>query len=324
VNKKFSLIIPIYNSEKYIEKCLLSCVNQDIRLSEYEIIVINDGSTDGSLTILENLAKDFHNIIVIDSLNKGASNARNKGLNLAKGKYVWFIDSDDWIESNCLKKIYDVLEHEQLDAVQIAFYLVTNGVINICEKNFRIATPVLTPKDYISPNVFYGAAWGTIFKRDISEKYSIRFDTTLQIAEDQLFLISIFNYAKRLKRENIPRYYYLNNPQSIIHNASEEQLFQTIIKITSFEFREIYKKYCDYLIYLHLLLLMNLKKINSKKIHHLMKTISLEGIFNYNIFRRRDKVFLICYSYFGLAFLRIYSYLRIIYKLIKAIFNKFF
>ena len=102
---KISLIVPVYNVEKYIEKCLLSCLKQDIPQSDYEIIVVNDGSPDSSLAIAERIAAAATNIIIVSQKNGGLSAARNTGLKIAKGDYIWFIDSDDTIKENCLKSI---------------------------------------------------------------------------------------------------------------------------------------------------------------------------------------------------------------------------
>ncbi len=114
-----SLIIPLYNVEKYIEKCLYSCIQQDI--GDYEIIVVNDGSSDNSLQIAEQIAEKVNNIQIVSQLNGGLSLARNKGLSIAKGEYVWFIDSDDWIENNCLKDIVVCLEKKNPDILQLQY-----------------------------------------------------------------------------------------------------------------------------------------------------------------------------------------------------------
>ena len=97
--KKFSIVIPVYNVEKYLKNCLDSCLNQDIPHSDYEIIVVNDGSPDNSQAIIEEYAAKYDNIISIVKENGGLSSARNAGLKVAKGEYVWFVDSDDWVES---------------------------------------------------------------------------------------------------------------------------------------------------------------------------------------------------------------------------------
>lgn len=320
MDKKFSIIIPVFNSECFIKKCLLSCIDQDIKSNEYEIIVINDGSTDNSLTIIMDVAKDFANIFVINKSNGGASSARNKGLDLATGKYIWFVDSDDWIEANCINRVYNIMENEQLDALQICYYTITNGMIMPIEEKYRVTTSVLTPKAYISPDSFIGGTNGTIFKRNIAEKYFVRFDDNLRLAEDQLFFLSIFNYSVRVKRENLLIYYYLIHSKSIIHNADEEQLYQSISKISSFEFLESTKEYCDYLIYRQFILLMNLPSKKVKRLHHLMKSILLDKNFNYDYFSKRDKRLLFGYYYFGLVFMKAYTLLRMIYLNLKSFF----
>src|SRR5690554_3713943 len=124
---KISLIIPVYNVEKYLEKCLNSCMNQDISEEEYEIIIVNDGTKDSSLSIALKFEQKYKNIKVYSQENQGLSAARNKGLSLAKGEYVWFIDSDDWIKENCLKSITDKCFKENLDALAIAAANVIDG-----------------------------------------------------------------------------------------------------------------------------------------------------------------------------------------------------
>lgn len=119
---KLSIIIPIYNVEKYIERCLNSCVDQKgVTLGrDYEIICINDGTKDKSADIAKSFASNYDSVIVINQENAGLSAARNKGLSLAKGEYVWFVDSDDWIEPNCLCIIIPHL-YKDYDLIQIEY-----------------------------------------------------------------------------------------------------------------------------------------------------------------------------------------------------------
>lgn len=104
---KLSIIIPIYNVEKYIERCAESVLNQNVPPSQYEVIFVNDGTKDNSVEILKKAINfNIHsNFQIRDKENGGLSSARNFGLEHATGDYVWFVDSDDWIESNCLAKI---------------------------------------------------------------------------------------------------------------------------------------------------------------------------------------------------------------------------
>lgn len=110
-----SIIIPFYNVEEYFERCLNSIVSQKVSPNLFEIIAINDGSTDGSLEIAERIAKLQSNMTVVSQENKGQSAARNHGVRLAHGKYIWYVDSDDWIEKGCLGNIVNILEDSDID-----------------------------------------------------------------------------------------------------------------------------------------------------------------------------------------------------------------
>ena len=101
MNPLISIIIPVYNVEKYLRECLDSVLSQSC--SEYEVICVNDGSTDGSLTILKEYAKKIDKIQIIDQKNNGLSGARNAGINEANGDYNLLLDSDDWIEQNTIE-----------------------------------------------------------------------------------------------------------------------------------------------------------------------------------------------------------------------------
>lgn len=104
---KLSIIIPVYNVEAYVESCIMSCVNQDIPLNQYEIIILNDGSTDASLEVVQRLSEKYSNIKVYSHDNQGLSLTRNTGLELASGTYIWFVDSDDSIEDKCLSSLLE-------------------------------------------------------------------------------------------------------------------------------------------------------------------------------------------------------------------------
>ena len=103
-----SIIIPVFNTEKYLQKCLSSVLAQDISADEYEIIVVNDGSTDNSQKIIDEFKQSNNNIRTLIQTNSGQSVARNKALDIAKGDYIWFVDSDDYISENCLNKLQSI------------------------------------------------------------------------------------------------------------------------------------------------------------------------------------------------------------------------
>lgn len=108
-----SIIIPVYNVEKYIDKCISSIVNQGDSFNNVELIIVNDGTKDNSIAVIQSYIDTFPNVFLINQENAGLSEARNTGLRHATGKYVWFFDSDDWMPDNCLDKILNVLGEKQ-------------------------------------------------------------------------------------------------------------------------------------------------------------------------------------------------------------------
>jgi len=112
---KLSIIIPVYNAEQYLQKCLESVFNQNLPLQNYEVICINDGSTDASLSILNKFQEENTNVKVVSTENKGPAHARNRGLENAKGNYITFLDSDDQIFPNTLSEILNKLEEEGIE-----------------------------------------------------------------------------------------------------------------------------------------------------------------------------------------------------------------
>ncbi|MFK1669245.1 glycosyltransferase family 2 protein [Bacteroides fragilis] len=138
-----SIVIPVYNVELYIERCLLSCLNQDLSISQYEIILIDDGSPDSSIDKISKWL-DRKNITLLTQPNSGLSVARNNGLLHAKGKYVWFVDSDDWILENCLQEIagymvagIDIITFCAADFINDKFYRRFEYITGVNKKNRR-------------------------------------------------------------------------------------------------------------------------------------------------------------------------------------------
>lgn len=117
---KVSVIIPAYNAEKYIKMTVESIINQTLK--EIEVIIINDGSTDNTLSIINELEKKDDRIIIINNENKGVSYSRNIGIKKSRGEYLAFIDADDWIEKNYLKDTYNIAEKQELDIVLTDIY----------------------------------------------------------------------------------------------------------------------------------------------------------------------------------------------------------
>ena len=166
---KLSIIIPVYNVEPYIAKCLDSCLHQDIPTDEYEIIVVNDGSPDNSVVIVKDYMQRYLNVRLVNRDNGGLSAARNTGLKEAKGEYVWFVDSDDWIEPYVLKHLTDKAYKDKLDVLcfnlQLAFPDGHTEHYNVsAEKEC-----VYHGTDFICKVGMPPAAWAALYKHDFLE-----------------------------------------------------------------------------------------------------------------------------------------------------------
>ena len=143
---KISVLVPVYNGEKFIENCIYSVINQ--KFEDIEIIIINDGSSDNTGDICSKLAKKYHNITYLSQKNMGVSVARNKGIQNAKGEYLLFLDSDDYLVDNSLEKIYIKMKKNDLDALTF-----NAGIYNMDGKKVKNINPLYFQEDqYISGN----------------------------------------------------------------------------------------------------------------------------------------------------------------------------
>lgn len=219
---KISVIIPIYNNDKYIKKCLDSVLNQDFK--EFEVIIINDGSTDNSKAICEKYASKDSRVRLINIKNSGVSNARNIGLQNARGEYIQFIDSDDYIDKNMFKELYNISLNTNADVI-------ISGItkINIKTKNSKEVLPIssgLYNKKEVLNNFeleqrktgLYGYVSNKFIKASIINKYKIKFDTTIKLAEDLDFYLRLYNNTNNIYLHNKSYYYYYINYEKELYN----------------------------------------------------------------------------------------------------------
>ena len=209
--KGISVIIPVYNTEKYIVDCLESVLANDFQ--EYEIICVNDGSTDSSLELINELAEKHNCIKVISQENKGQSSARNKGMQIATGKYLYFLDSDDKISSNALGELYSTLEQNNLDVIyfsgnsfydskqladefeQFATVYLREGSYEGCCNGLELLKQLRNQGDYsVSPCI-------QIVRKQFLIENNIFFQEGI-IHEDNLFSFKVIFNAKRAKCVN--------------------------------------------------------------------------------------------------------------------------
>ncbi len=204
-----SLIIPVYNVENYLGKCLKSCICQDLPICDYEIIVVNDGSTDGSLYIAEQFAEIQDNIRIISQENKGLSGARNTGLDAACGKYVWFIDSDDWIAAECLKRIVSEMEREELDALHLGSLVAYDN--KACDKERIPSFGLSKGLDVLGGLKLWHQAQLTVFRRSFLLDNKLRFYPGIY-HEDMEFIPRAYYFACRCSAVSSVCYYYYQRP----------------------------------------------------------------------------------------------------------------
>lgn len=233
----FSIIVPVYNLENYISQCMDSLLNQDISEDEYEIIVVDDGSTDKSRDILDKYAEKYSNIEVFHKLNGGVSSARNVALDIARGEYIWFVDGDDLVATNVLATISAEIKKKNFpDILCISVKTFTNDEkIGIVEKNGATGKY----DDWIF-------AW--FMKRRIIEENNIRFDEDISLGEDDIFCVFFRNKAKSKERINMIAYYYRQREGSALHSDCTEDNIEK--KIKSYGASLKYAKKFDFFYYI--------------------------------------------------------------------------
>lgn len=226
-----SIIMPSYNVEQYIEDCLTSCVRQEISRDEFEIIVINDGSKDSTLDVVNAFIASHPtaNIRVESQENRGLSATRNRGVTLAQGDYVWFVDSDDWIAENSLKEIHAyVKSHDEPDIVVLNTILRKDGVDTVIDRKLTSETgdgKFVYDNSYIFP---YSGAPFYIFKRAFLTDNELFFKEGIYF-EDCLFTPSALSMTKRCVYYSTPVYIYRLRENSITNSSiSEKKLYDSI------------------------------------------------------------------------------------------------
>ncbi len=266
-----SIIIPVYNCENYIERCVESILSQG--LVDYEIILIDDGSTDNSGTICEQLALKTSFIRLYHKANGGAGSARNLGISNASGEYIWFIDADDFLEPNSVAKLFNLIETNKLDILQIGYSFVYADMSRICFRKV-VNSEVLTPQNYMKKGLFNGSACQFIFSKSLLAE-NITFDEEIEIGQDGIFFIQLFVRASRVQRVDYRGYYYFQNQSSTTHNFSFLGPLKVVSKIDRLTLPEYTNEYISTFKSFYLSLVFLSKDFDESSLHHFLAKNSL-------------------------------------------------
>ncbi len=260
---KVSVIIPIYNVEKYLPKCLNSVINQT--LSDIEIVCVNDGSTDDSGKVLDKYAKKDKRIKVITQKNQGLAVSRNNGLSKCEGDYVYFLDSDDYIDKHTLKILTDAIINDKSDMAQghiKCFGKVSTDVLTRKQKGFdwyMKKTGIYTVQPDIRKDLTV-VSCNKLYKKSIIDKYDIRFPVGL-INEDEYWLWAYMIHCNTYSEIDKDLYFYLQRADSIMGKRLKSIKMLDILDIDGLIYNEV-KKYKDIDKYKNILTEQFISRIN--------------------------------------------------------------
>lgn len=217
---KVSVIIPVYNVEQYLERCLDSIINQTLK--DIEIVIINDGSTDNSLNICTKYAKRDNRIKIITQKNGGLAAARNTGLEYAMGEYIGFVDSDDWIDLDFYEKLYNTAKKYNCDIAYADF--IRKGK-NKHKRRMNFETEIVSTEihDKIKncKNLTLGCVWNKIYRKELLANNHLDFPYG-HVYEDGLFSMKSLYYANSIVSVPSTYYYYFVNSTSIVKSSKTQ------------------------------------------------------------------------------------------------------
>lgn len=223
-----SIILPVFNADKTIAKCIESILFQTF--SVFELLIINDGSTDSTLNICERFAVEDSRIKLINQKNKGVSSARNKGIDLSTGKYICFIDSDDWVESEYLAAFF---QGEEIDTKEIVFQDCIEVSNNQSTIKYDFENKRYTQSDfrhciYEQKLLNYGYPFCKLYIKEIINTNNIRFNEEIHFVEDRIFLLEYLQYINYFRFTSKAHYHYTfsDGQQSLTfrHNSYESEI----------------------------------------------------------------------------------------------------
>ncbi len=228
--KKISIIVPIYNVEKYLKKCVESILNQTYK--NIEVILINDGSTDNANEICLELEKNDQRVKYISTKNKGVCHARNEGLLIATGEYITFVDADDYIEPNMYEEMIKDIEKNNADIGICGYDTGDTTKEKTLEKKIFDREEAI--KNLFNDNSYRGFLWNKVYKKEVlydEEKNIKLFDERLKILEDLVYNYDIFNKINKVIYNHKKFYHYIQRESSVLNTKFSKARLTTLIAL---------------------------------------------------------------------------------------------
>lgn len=329
---KISVIIPVYNVEKYLERCINSVINQE--LEDIEIICINDGSLDKSGDICNEYSNKDNRIRVIHKNNEGVSIAKNLGVSLARGEYICFIDSDDYIDKDMLSEMYKLARNNSCQVIISGYKLVPSG--EIIRPLYKL-NKSMDPIEMISNNSLVHShndlcfSWRCLFNLNVIKSNNILFDNNIKIGEDFIFNLKVLSKCNKVYVTEKPFYNYnVANNTSVMRTSYKEYLEENLIKqynekkrlsqeLGLYDITSYKKDLANY--YINNMLPMIFKNIFNGCEKD--KNLAIKRVLNYNMFRESFNE--VGFSYKSTNYKEYIAYLILkfrIYPLVYKIINK--
>lgn len=237
-----SIIVPVYNAERTVRRCIESILSQEY--SDFELLLVNDGSTDHSGAICEEYAARDSRVQVFHKENTGVSATRNLALDRAAGTYLQFLDSDDWITPDATKSLVRAMENGPCDMVVSDFYRVVGD--RLSQKGHIDEDGLLTREEYAAhmmenpADFYYGVLWNKLYRRSIVEAHHLRMNTEITWCEDFMFNLEYIRWAKAFRAIQIPIYYYVKTKGSL---ASQSLSISQAVKMKRLVFSDYHQFY---------------------------------------------------------------------------------
>lgn len=251
MGRKISIIIPVYNTEKYIERCIASVLRQTYQ--NIEIICVDDGSTDRSGMLLDLLAQKDERVHVIHKENEGVTEARNLALTYASGEYIGFVDSDDYLEATMYEELLHVMEEKNVDIAACGYYMAYDSCVRKAENRKSVPEDVQKTEDFLiyiyERDMYKGVAgylWTRLFKSSLIKNRDgnllVTFKKEFLGADDIAFIADVNMRCGTVAYIDKPLYYYYQREGSIVHDEREQ--LNTLFWIEAYEY--VIRRYCKF------------------------------------------------------------------------------